>query len=116
MKTKGKYCFMPPENLVENVGRDTFASHTTSKMWHLERARESLGKVSKMEIEDRYISAIAVDKLIEKKIYGVSWKSSLSYILLKMILITKFGFRNESYSMKNKVSNARLLERVERLS
>jgi len=116
MKAKGKYCFMPPENLVENIGRDAFASHTTSKMWHLERARESFGKVSKMKIETRDMSAIAVDKLIEQKIYRVSWKSSLSYLLLKMKSITNLGFIKKNYSLKDKVSNARLIERVERLS
>lgn len=116
MKTKGKYCFMPPENLVENIGRDAFASHTTSKMWHLERARESFGKVSKMKIETRDKSAIAVDKLIEKKIYRVSWKSCLSYFFLKMLSNTNLGFRKENYSLKDKVSNARFIERVEHLS
>lgn len=116
MKAKGKYCFMPPENLVENIGRDAFASHTTSKMWHLERARENFGKVSKMNIDTRDITAIAVDKLIEKKIYRVSWKSSLSYFLLKTMSVTNLGFRKENHSLKDRVSKARFIERVERLT
>jgi hypothetical protein len=116
MKVKGKYCFMPPENLVENIGRDSYASHTTSKMWHLERARENFGRVSKMEVEVRGVSALVVDKLIEKNIYRVSWKSSISYFLLKVKSFTNLGIRSESNSLKDNVSNARLIERVERLS
>jgi hypothetical protein len=116
MKVQGKYCFMPPENLVENIGRDSYASHTTSKMWHLERARESFGRISKMKVEVRGLSALVVDKLIEKNIYRVSWKSSISYLLLKIKSSTDLKVRSESNSLEENVSNARLIERVERLS
>ena len=116
MKVKGKYCFMSPENLVENLGRDEYASNTTSKMWHLERARESFGRISMMKVEFRGISALEVDKLIEKNIYRVSWKSSISYFLLKVKSFTNLGARLESYSLEENVSHARLVERVERLT
>jgi hypothetical protein len=116
MKVKGKYCFMPPENLVENIGRDSYASHTTSKTWHLERARESFGRISKMKVEVRGVSALMVDKLIEKNIYRVSWKSSISYFLVRVKSFTNLGVRSESNSLEKNVSNARLIERVERLS
>lgn len=115
MKVKGKYCFMPPENLVENVGWDEFASHTRSKMWHLERARETYGRESKMELDFREESALAVDKLIEKNIYRVSWKSSVSYFHLKVRSLSNLMILKNIYSFKESVSEARLIETVETL-
>jgi GR25 family glycosyltransferase involved in LPS biosynthesis len=113
MKSLEKYCFMPPQNLVSNIGKDKFASHTINGMWHLERDVEYFGHVSNFDLANREQIASNIDKLIEDKIYQVSWKSTVSVLLLRLRNFFPHSEIKDLNPLVNRVQEARKFEQGE---
>jgi len=110
MKSLGKFCYMPPQNFVSNIGLDAFASHTVAGMWHLEREIENFGYKSDFLQTNRERIASNIDRLIEDKIYHISWKSFFSLVSL---YTRNFFANSENQTMKSLVEaigEARLIE------
>jgi hypothetical protein len=102
MYKEGYLCLLPPVNLVQNLGNDSFATHTVQQIWPIGFPFEKL-PMSYIISPTSLLPNRSEEKRIQKKIYKIGFKHHFSYylrILVEMKRRTKPKF------------NTRLAERV----
>jgi hypothetical protein len=102
MKARGKYCVLPPVNLVSNIGIDVNAEHTSSRVWHSERPILKLPLFISFDATNRKRIASENDSLFEEKIYRIGWQSNFSYIASKIFDIARFPRKLRTKSLRER--------------
>lgn len=102
MKSRQKFCVIPPVNLVSNVGVDKNAEHTAQGSWHSNRKIENLPENYILTTEDREALAKELDKVFDSKIYLISWKSIFSFVLSILTDFMRFPRKNRRTSLSSR--------------
>lgn len=105
----GKYSVLPPSNLVSNVGRDSFATHTLANASHM-NLDVNLGTNSfQFSITDRSSVSVKIDNAIEKSVYKISWRNSFSYIGTKFFDWIRFPKNARKFDLAKRLSMCELV-------
>lgn len=102
MKVLGKFCVLPPVNLVSNVGIDESAEHTSESVWHSERPIYALPSNYSFNTTNRNQIASINDLLYEDKIYEISWLNNFSYLSSKLFDIVRFPQNTRVKSLRER--------------
>lgn len=102
MKFRGKFCLLPPVNLVSNIGIDIQSEHTFAETWHTNREVLSLPTNFTLENNDRIQVAKETDALFEKMIYGIKFRNIFS---------NYFSLLGDWFRFPRKFRNKSLLDR-----
>ena len=91
-----KKCLIPPVNLVQNIGFDKSATHTTEQVWPLNL------ELSEIEIQDiesitLFENLECVDKFLEKKIFKIRFHHGLTYLIEEAKSFTSRRFLGGNY-------------------
>ena len=82
MLMENKYCLLPNENLVENIGDDEFASHTKEFTQNLTLNLGALTNYKGLTTEDRYSVSKKINRILEDDVFKIKFKHSFLFLVL----------------------------------
>lgn len=103
MKFNSKICILPNNNLVTNLGFDSFAKNTKNLVFPLGMDRVKMPNVNLNLTRDKLKTAVVLDEFLEKRVFKIALRHY--FLPLYSHFFDKFRFRN--------VKIPRLIERLD---
>ena len=91
-----KKCLIPPVNLVQNIGFDKSATHTTEETWPLNL---KLSEIERKEMENvsKFEDLECVDRLLENEIFKIRYHHGFTYLIAVAKAFIGRRFSNKNY-------------------
>lgn len=106
MLTRGKFCILPPVNLVSNVGSDNHAVHTQESSFPMNHPIEKVLDIKFPSTESLIQESKIQNRYLEKNVFKVKMRHTLSPIKLGFVILYGQLRGKKVNSLKSRLSNA----------